>query len=104
MQVLRVTNKQDVCRMDQFQSVPRTPNGVCHHCGAPAVPFGCFCPACYGGVLHPDGLPMVPGDPDDPYREFNAEADAGIADRKMPKHVGFAIMWNAYQRIKHSHQ
>ncbi len=53
-------------------------------CGRPAVPFGRFCPRCYGGVLHPEGLPLLPGDPDDPYRAFNAEADAAILDQQMP--------------------
>jgi len=53
-------------------------------CCRPAVPFGRFCPRCYGGVLHPEGLPLLPGDPDDPYRAFNAEADAAILDRQMP--------------------
>lgn len=53
-------------------------------CGRPAAPFGCFCPRCYGGVLHPEGLPLLPGNPDDPYRAFNAEADAAILDQKMP--------------------
>lgn len=53
-------------------------------CGRPAVPFGRFCPRCYGGVLHPEGLPLLPGDPDDPYRAFNAEADATILDQQMP--------------------
>lgn len=56
----------------------------CRGCGAPAVPYGKFCPRCYGAWLHPDGLPMEPGDPDDPYREFNAEADAYMLDQKMP--------------------
>lgn len=76
----------------------KAPNGICHNCGAPAVPFGCYCMVCYGGVLHPEGLPMVPGDPNDPYREFNAEADAYIADQKMPVNVDFTIQMNAYQR------
>lgn len=45
---------------------------------------------------------MVPGDPDDPYREFNAEADAGMADRKMPANgvMPHAIEWAAYCRSK----
>lgn len=60
-------------------------DGVCKGCGAPAVPFGLFCAGCYGQILHPEGLPLEPGDPADPYREFNAEADAGIMDRQMPK-------------------
>ncbi|MBC8984080.1 hypothetical protein IAI52_27925 [Pseudomonas lurida] len=85
-------------------AAPRIPNGVCHYCGAPAVPFGCFCPACYGAILHPEGLPMVPGDPDDPYRAFNAEADAGMADRKMPaiKAMAGAVEWAAYCRATES--
>lgn len=82
---------------------PREPNGICHHCGAVAVPFGCFCPACYGGVLHPDGLPMVPGDPDDPRREFNAEADAYLADQQMPRFVGLAIEERAHHRSVRRH-
>lgn len=27
---------------------------------------------------------MTPGDPNDPHREFNAEADAYLLDQKMP--------------------
>ena len=56
----------------------------CIACRAPAVPFGSFCAACYGEWLHPERLPMTPGDPEDPWREFNAEADALIFDRRMP--------------------
>ncbi|EJY6032815.1 hypothetical protein FA341_31700 [Pseudomonas aeruginosa] len=56
----------------------------CAACGKPAVKFGKFCAACYGGVLQPKGLPLTPGDPNDPYREFNAEADAYVFDQKMP--------------------
>ncbi len=59
-------------------------NRPCCACGGVAVPFGQFCSACYGAELHPDGLPMLPGDPADPYREFNAEADAYILDQQMP--------------------
>ncbi len=57
----------------------------CKSCGGPAVEFGSFCTACYGEWLHPQGLPMVPGDPDDPWRAYNAEADAYILDQRMPK-------------------
>lgn len=57
----------------------------CLACQAPAVPYGSFCAGCYGEWLHPEGLPMVPGDPRDPWREFNAEADALILDRRMPE-------------------
>lgn len=78
--------------------VPRTPNGICHNCAAPAVPFGCFCAACYGGVLDPDGLPMRPGEFDGAWCEFNAEAAAYIADQQMPLHVAAAIEWEAYRR------
>lgn len=70
---------------------------VCCHCkAAPAI--GQYCAQCYGAVLHPDGLPMVPGDPDDPWAAFNAEADAYIADQKMPRFVGLAIERAAYRR------
>ena len=75
---------------------PRVPDGACHNCGAVAVPFGCFCAACYGGVFDPDGLPMVPGDPGDPYRSFNAEWAATQADMKMPANVAFTIAENAH--------
>lgn len=79
---------------------PRAPDGICHHCGAAAVPFGRFCPACYGGVLHPEGLPLVPGDPDDPHRAFNAEANAYLADLQMPRRdcIGATIELRAYRR------
>lgn len=56
----------------------------CRACGGAAVPFGQFCPACYGEWLHPEGLPLEPGDPADPFRSFNAEADAYILDQQMP--------------------
>lgn len=50
--------------------------------------------------MHHEGLPMVPGDPDDPYRAFNAEADSGMADRNMPTiaAMAHAIEWQAYCR------
>lgn len=81
----------------------KKPNGICHHCGAPAVPGGCYCPACYGGVMHPEGLPMVPDDPDDPYREFNAEAAIYLADQQMPRYVGWAIQENEKARAERRH-
>jgi hypothetical protein len=56
----------------------------CAACGSPAVPFGQFCSACYGGVLHPNGCPISPGNSGDPWRAFNAEADAWLLDRQMP--------------------
>lgn len=72
---------------------------ICENCGsAPAI--GRYCATCYGGVLHPEGLPLVPGDPDDPWRAFNAEADIYMADQKMPCNVAGAIEWEAYQRTK----
>lgn len=43
---------------------------------------------------------MVPGDPNDPYREFNAEADASIADQQMPRFVDIEIQRNAHHREK----
>lgn len=63
------------------------PDGTCKGCGATAVPFGNFCPACYGDELHPEGLPLEPGDPADPFREFNAEADAYLLDQQMSPHL-----------------
>ncbi len=57
----------------------------CSACGKPAAPYGRFCPHCYGGVLHPDGKPMSPSRPDDPWREENAEADAWLLDQQMPR-------------------
>lgn len=77
---------------------PKAPAGICQHCGGSAVPFGRYCPTCYGAVLHPDGLPLEPGDPGDPYRAFNAQADAYLLDQQMPSCVDFAIEWQAYQR------
>lgn len=66
----------------------------------PAVRYGRFCPACYGGVLHPEGKPMEPGNPNDPWRDFNAEADAFILDQQMPepKAVAGRIAWEDYRR------
>lgn len=74
--------------MSKQQSRPT--DGICKSCGAPAVPHGNFCPACYGGVLHPEGLPMTAGDHADPCRALNAQSDAWIMDGRMPKpeHVG----------------
>lgn len=70
---------------------------VCQLCEcAPAL--GQYCPACYGKVLHPEGLPLVPGDPGDPWRAFNAEADTYMADVKMGRFAGFVAEWNAYVR------
>lgn len=77
---------------------PKAPDGVCQSCAGAAVPFGRFCPACYGGILHPEGLPMVPGDPDDPHRAFNAEADAWLADQQMPRFVATGIELRACRR------
>lgn len=57
----------------------------CKDCGAPAVSFGAFCAVCYGQWLHPEGLPLEPGDPADPFRAYNAEADAYILDQQMPE-------------------
>jgi len=37
--------------------------------------LGRYCSGCYGRVFHEDGLPLVLGDPADPWREFNAEAE-----------------------------
>lgn len=79
---------------------PRAPDGTCHHCGSAAAPFGRYCPACYGGVLHPEGRPLEPGDPDDPHRAFNAEADAYLADLLMPRRdsIGATIELRACRR------
>lgn len=64
------------------------------------MPFGRYCPVCYGGVLHPEGRPLVPGDPDDPHRAFNAEADAYLADLQMPRRdcIGATIELRACRR------
>lgn len=70
----------------------------CQNCAAPSIAWGKYCAACYGGVLHPDGLPIDPADSSDPWRVFNAEAAAYLLDRQMPKHVGGAIETNAYYR------
>lgn len=78
----------------------RTGSGVCENCLAQAVPGGRFCSACYGGVFHPEGKPMLPGDPDDPYREFNFEADVYLWDQKMPEFVFLAIEHAKAQRWK----
>lgn len=66
-------------------------DGICKQCAAPAVPFGLFCAVCYGRELSPDGQPLYPGTPGDPWRAFNAEADALILDRQMPE-------WLTYPR------
>lgn len=77
-------DRLDAASVDQW--VTPIPTRSCSNprCCRPAVPFGLFCPRCYGGVLHPEGLPLMPGDPSDPYRAFNAEADAAILDQQMP--------------------
>ncbi len=81
---------------------PRDPDGICQHCGAAAVPFGRYCPGCYGSVLHPEGLPLEPGDPDDPYRAFNAQADAYLLDQRMPAPyaIGEAIEYQFLRRLR----
>lgn len=70
----------------------------CQNCAAPSIAWGKYCAACYGGVLHPDGLPIDPADSNDPWGAFNAEAAAYLLDRQMPKHVGGAIETAAYYR------
>lgn len=81
----------------------QTPERRCAACGQPAVPFGSFCPACYGGVLHPDGAPISPGRPGDPWRAFNAEADAWLLDQQMPPadQVLGVIQVSASRRARH---
>ena len=64
------------------------------------MPFGCFCAACYGAVLHPDGQAMVPGDPGDPWREFNAVWEATKADQQMPVCIENAIQANERDRYR----
>lgn len=41
---------------------------------------------------------MVPGDPADPYRDFNAEWDAMQADMRMPRNVAAEIAEIAHER------
>lgn len=56
---------------------------TCLYCAAAPADLGRYCSGCYGRVFHEDGSPLVLGDPDDPCREFNAEADRTMADAKV---------------------
>jgi hypothetical protein len=56
---------------------------ACLYCTAAPADLGRYCSACYGRVFHADGSPLVLGNPADPWREFNAEADRFMADRKL---------------------
>lgn len=55
---------------------------TCLFCMAAPADLGRYCSGCYGRVFHEDGSPLVLGDPADPWREFNAEADRTMADAK----------------------
>lgn len=56
---------------------------TCLYCAAAPADLGRYCSGCYGRVFHADGSPLVLGDPDDPWRDFNAEADRAMADAKV---------------------
>ncbi|WP_395605024.1 hypothetical protein [Pseudomonas sp. B16120] len=56
---------------------------ICLYCKAAPADLGRYCSTCYGQVFHADGSPLVLGNPADPWREFNAEADRFMADRKL---------------------
>jgi hypothetical protein len=56
---------------------------TCLYCTAAPADLGRYCSGCYGRVFHEDGSPLVLGDPGDPWREFNAEADRAMADAKV---------------------
>lgn len=56
---------------------------TCLYCMAAPADLGRYCSGCYGRVFHEDGSPLVLGDPADPWREFNAEADRTMADAKV---------------------
>lgn len=56
---------------------------TCLFCMAAPADLGRYCSGCYGRVFHEDGSPLVLGDPADPWREFNAEADRTMADAKV---------------------
>lgn len=55
----------------------------CLYCTAAPADLGRYCSGCYVRWFHADGSPWVLGDPDDPWREFNAEADRAQADQKL---------------------
>lgn len=56
---------------------------TCLYCMDAPADLGRYCSGCYGRVFHEDGSPLVLGDPADPWREFNAEADRAMADAKV---------------------
>ena len=56
---------------------------ICLYCTAAPADLGRYCSGCYGRVFHADGSPLVLGDPEDPWRAFNAEADRVMADAKV---------------------
>lgn len=64
---------------------------TCLYCTAASADLGRYCSGCYGREFHDDGSPLVLGDPADPWREFNAEADRAIADQKL--HAVLAPGW-----------
>ena len=61
----------------------RTALAACLYCTAAPADLGRYCSACYGREFHADGAPWVLGDPADPWREFNVEADRAQADQKL---------------------
>ena len=80
-------------------------NGTCEGCGGPCAVFGCrHCPACYGGIFDEEGRPLLPGDPADPFRAVNAEADAYILDTKMPPNVAAEIELIAHRRAQENRE
>lgn len=60
----------------------------CLYCETAPADLGRYCSGCYGWVFHEDGAPLVVGDPNDPWRDFNADADRYIADVKA-----HAVLW-----------
>ncbi|WP_440057879.1 hypothetical protein [Pseudomonas fragariae (ex Marin et al. 2024)] len=56
---------------------------ACLFCKAAPADLGRYCSGCYGREFYEDGSPLVLGDPADPWREFNAEANRVIADQKL---------------------
>jgi len=56
---------------------------TCLYCTAPLADLGRYCSGCYSREIHADASPLVLGDPADPWREYNAEADRAIADQKL---------------------
>lgn len=59
------------------------PMRTCLYCNAALADLGRYCSGCYGRVFHEDESPLVLVNPEDPWNEFNLEADRTLADDEV---------------------